>query len=38
MFDVVNTLLIQLIGLLPVFIPLVLIINLIAGLLWGKGE
>lgn len=38
MFDVVNTLLIQLIGILPAFIPLVLVMNLIAGLLWGKGE
>jgi len=35
MFDVVNTLLIQLINILPVFIPLILIMNLIADLLWG---
>lgn len=35
MFDVVNTLLIQLINMLPVFIPLILIMNLIASLLWG---
>lgn len=35
MFDVVNTLLIQLIGVLPYFIPLILVINLIASLLWG---
>lgn len=37
MFDVVNELLIQLINMLPAFIPLVLILNLIASLLWG-GE
>lgn len=37
MFDIVNTLLIQLINMLPAFIPLVLIMNLIAYLLWG-GE
>lgn len=35
MFEVVNTLLIQLINILPVFIPLILIMNLIASLLWG---
>jgi hypothetical protein len=35
MFDVVNTLLIQLINILPIFIPLILIMNLIASLLWG---
>lgn len=35
MFDVVNTLLIQLINILPIFIPLILIMNLIADLLWG---
>lgn len=35
MFDIVNTLLIQLINMLPVFIPLILIMNLIASLLWG---
>lgn len=38
MFDVVQSLLIQLINILPVFIPLILIMNLIAGLLWGKGS
>lgn len=35
MFDVVNTLLIQLVNMLPVFIPLILIVNLICSLLWG---
>lgn len=35
MFEVVETLLIQLINILPVFIPLILILNLISGLLWG---
>ena len=35
MFEVVETLLLQFINILPVFIPLILIINLIAGLLWG---
>lgn len=35
MFDVVETLLLQLINILPVFIPLILIVNLIASLLWG---
>ena len=35
MFNVVETLLLQLINILPVFIPLILIINLIASLLWG---
>lgn len=35
MFEIVETLLIQLINILPVFIPLILIVNLIAGLLWG---
>lgn len=35
MFECVETLLKQLINILPVFIPLVLIMNLIADLLWG---
>lgn len=35
MFDVVETLLIQLINVLPVFIPFILIMNLISSLLWG---
>lgn len=35
MFECVETLLKQLINILPVFIPLVLIVNLIADLLWG---
>lgn len=38
MFDVVETLLIQLVNILPVFIPLILVMNLIASLLWGKGD
>lgn len=35
MFDFVETLLLQLINILPVFIPLILVINLISSLLWG---
>lgn len=35
MFEVVETFLIQLINILPYLIPLILIINLIAYLLWG---
>lgn len=37
MFEVVETLLIQLINVLPVFIGLILVMNLCASLLWG-GE
>ena len=36
MFDCVQTLLIQLINLLPVFIPFVLIMNLVCDMLWGS--
>lgn len=35
MFEVVETLLIQLVNVLPVFIPFILIMNLISDLLWG---
>lgn len=35
MFDVAETFLIQLINMLPYLIPLILIINLCASLLWG---
>lgn len=35
MFDVVETFLIQFINILPYVIPLILIMNLVAHLLWG---
>ena len=38
MFDVVLQFLIQLINLMPYFIPLILIMNLVCDMLWGKGQ
>ena len=35
MFDIATTFMVQLINMLPALIPLILVINLIAGLLWG---
>lgn len=35
MFDIVESLLTQLVGFMPFFICLILIMNLIASLLWG---
>lgn len=35
MFEVVETLLIQLIDIIPVFVPFILIMNLICSMLWG---
>lgn len=35
MFEIVTTLLIQLIQILPYFIPFILVMNLVASLLWG---
>lgn len=34
-FDCVTTMLVQFINILPVFIPLILIMNLICSMLWG---
>jgi len=36
MFDIATTFMVQLINMLPGLIVLILIINLCAGLLWGK--
>lgn len=38
MFDLVQTLLVQLINVLPFFIPFVLIMNLCSSLLWGENK
>lgn len=36
MFDLVIVLLTDLVGILPIFIPLLLICNLVASMLWGE--
>lgn len=38
MFEVVETLCIQLINCLPVWIPFILVMNICSSLLWGKGN